>query len=91
LKTRLQTETRRTVEELYIINDMSGALSSATNLQELLAVIDAQLPSLTDAQMIYVAIYDPKPTGSASRWQPPCRPIARWTRRRSRWVKTNFR
>ncbi len=55
---RLQTETRRTVEELYIINDLSAALSSATRLDELLAVLDAQLPSLTHAEAIYVALYD---------------------------------
>ncbi len=55
---RLQTETRRTVEELYIINEMSGALSSADNLDELLLVIDTQLPSLTDPQFLYVALYD---------------------------------
>ena len=56
---RLQTETRRTVEEMYIINDMSGALSSASDIPQLLAVIEAQLPSLTDAQAIYVALYEP--------------------------------
>ncbi|NDJ77809.1 MAG: GAF domain-containing protein, partial [Chloroflexi bacterium] len=55
---RLQTETRRTVEELYIINDMSAALSSAVNLEELLEVVDLQLPNLTDAQVIYVALVD---------------------------------
>ncbi len=55
---RLQTETRRTVEELYIINDMSTALSSANSLEQLLDVIDAQLPSLTDAQWLYVVLYD---------------------------------
>jgi PAS domain S-box-containing protein len=55
---RLQTETRRTVEELYIINDMSAALSSAVNLEELLEVVDLQLPNLTEAQKVYVALYD---------------------------------
>jgi len=55
---RLQTETRRTVEEMYIINDMSSALSSANDLDQLLLVIEAQLPSLTEAQIIYVALYD---------------------------------
>lgn len=55
---RLQTETRRTVEELYIINDMSTGLSSAQNLDGLLDVISLQLPSLTDAQYLYVALYD---------------------------------
>jgi GAF domain-containing protein len=56
---RLQTETRRTVEELYIINDMSGALAAAHSLEQLLEAIDQQLPSLTDAEMLYVALYDP--------------------------------
>ncbi len=55
---RLQTETRRTVEELYIINDMSMALSTANNLDALLDVIDMQLPSLTDAEWLYVVLYD---------------------------------
>ncbi len=55
---RLQTETRRTVEELYIINDMSGELSSAKSQQQLLDVVDMQLPNLIDAQYIYVALYD---------------------------------
>lgn len=62
---RLQTETRRTVEEMYIINDMSSALSSANDLESLLAVIDAQLPSLTEAQALYVALYDSE-TGTVS-------------------------
>ena len=56
---RLQTETRRTVEELYIINDISVGLSAANTLEELLEVIDALLPSLTDAEVLYVALYDP--------------------------------
>ncbi len=55
---RLQTETRRTVEELYIINDMSAGLSSATNLNELLQVVADQLPNLTEAEAIYVALFD---------------------------------
>jgi PAS domain S-box-containing protein len=56
---RLQTETRRTVEELYIINDMSAALSSAVNLKQLLDIVADQLPNLTEAAAIYVALYDP--------------------------------
>lgn len=55
---RLQTETRRTVEELYIINDMSAALSSANSLESLLEVIDYQLPNLNDAELTYIALYD---------------------------------
>ena len=56
---RLQTETRRTVEELYVINEISGGLASAETLEDLLAVIDALLPSLNDAERLYVALYDP--------------------------------
>ncbi len=56
---RLQTETRRTVEELYVINDISSGLSAANSLEELLQVIDTLLPSLTDADVLYVALYDP--------------------------------
>jgi PAS domain S-box-containing protein len=56
---RLQTETRRTVEELYIINDMSAGLSSATNLGELLQVVADQLPNLTEAEALYVGLFDP--------------------------------
>ncbi|MCD4686380.1 MAG: GAF domain-containing protein [Anaerolineae bacterium] len=55
---RLQTETRRTVEELYVINDMSTALSAANSMEELLDVIDMQLPNLTEAQWLYVVLYD---------------------------------
>ncbi|MBN1203181.1 MAG: GAF domain-containing protein [Anaerolineae bacterium] len=55
---RLQTETRRTVEELYIINDMSAALSSAVTLDQLLEVVADQLPSLIEVETIYVALYD---------------------------------
>ncbi|GAB4413485.1 MAG: hypothetical protein Kow00106_08350 [Anaerolineae bacterium] len=56
---RLQTETRRTVEELYVINDISSGLSAANTLEDLLQVIDTLLPSLTDADALYVALYDP--------------------------------
>jgi PAS domain S-box-containing protein len=56
---RLQTETRRTVEELYVINDISSGLSAANTLEELLQVIDTLLPSLTDADALYVALYEP--------------------------------
>lgn len=55
---RLQTETRRTVEELYVITEISSGLSAADTLQDLLTVIDALLPSLTDAEHLYVALYD---------------------------------
>lgn len=81
---RLQTETRRTVEELYVINDLSAALSSATSLDALLAVLDTQLPGLTEAEAIYVALIDPESelvtfplaTANGEALELPSRPLA---------------
>lgn len=55
---RLQGETRTQIEELYIINDLSKAVSSTVVLDELLGQVRMQLPVLTEAQYIYVALYD---------------------------------
>lgn len=55
---RLQGETRAQIEELYIINDLSKAVSSTVVLDELLSQVRLQLPVLTEAQYVYVALYD---------------------------------
>ncbi len=55
---RLQSETRTQIEELYLINDLSKALSSTVDLNELLDQVRMQLPTLTDAEYFYVALYD---------------------------------
>jgi len=57
---RLQTETRAQIEELYIINDLSTAVSSKVNVDELFPMVRDQLPVLTDADILYVALYDPQ-------------------------------
>ncbi len=55
---RLQTETRSQIEELYLINDLSMAVSSTVDFDQILDKIRDQLPMLTDAQFVYVALYD---------------------------------
>ncbi len=55
---RLQTETRSQIEELYIINDISRAASSKMKIDELFPMVRDQLPVLTDADILYVTLYD---------------------------------
>ncbi len=55
---RLQSETRTQIEELYLINDLSKAVSSTVVLNELLNQVRMQLPMLTDAGYLYLALYD---------------------------------
>lgn len=55
---RLQSETRTQIEELYLINDLSKAVSSTVELDVLLEQVRIQLPILTDAEYLYVALYD---------------------------------
>lgn len=56
---RLQTETRTQLEELYLINDISKAVSSMMTFEGLLEQLHEQLPMLTDAQYIYLSLFDP--------------------------------
>ncbi|MBZ0306955.1 MAG: GAF domain-containing protein, partial [Anaerolineae bacterium] len=55
---RLQTETRSHIEELYIINDLSTAVSSTVDVDELFPIVRDQLPVLLDADVLYVALHD---------------------------------
>jgi PAS domain S-box-containing protein len=55
---RLQGETRAQIEELYLINDLSKAVSSTVDLSRLLEQVRFNLPMLTDAEYLYVALYD---------------------------------
>lgn len=55
---RLQTETRSHIEELYIINDLSTAVSSTVDTEELFPIVRDQLPVLLDADILYVALFD---------------------------------
>lgn len=55
---RLQTETRGHIEELYIINDLSTAVSSTQTVDDLFPMVRDQLPVLTDADVLYLVLYD---------------------------------
>jgi PAS domain S-box-containing protein len=55
---RLQSETRTQIEELYLINDLSKAVSSTVELGGLLDQVRDQLPMLTEAEYVYVALYE---------------------------------
>lgn len=55
---RLQTETRNQIEELFLINDISKAVSSTVKLETLLEQVRGHLPMLTDAQYVYVVLYN---------------------------------
>ncbi len=62
---RLQSETRSQIEELYLINELSKAVSSTVDVNELFKEVQSQLPLLTDAQYLYVAVFD-RSTGKLS-------------------------
>ncbi len=55
---RLSTETANRVEELYIINDLSQALSSVITLDEMIDIVRERLPSVAGVEELYLAIYD---------------------------------
>ena len=55
---RLSTETANRVEELYIINDLSQAISSTLRLDDMIAIVRDRLPSVTDVEEMYLALYD---------------------------------
>ncbi|MAS32469.1 MAG: hypothetical protein CL610_00595 [Anaerolineaceae bacterium] len=56
---RLSTETANRVEELYIINDLSQAISSTINLEVMMKMVRDRLPSVTGVEELYLALYDP--------------------------------
>ncbi len=56
---RLNTETARQLEELFIINELSRVVSAAVNMDQLLPIVRTQVPSLTKADWLYLALYDP--------------------------------
>lgn len=55
---RLSTETAAQVEQSLFINDISQSISSTMDIQHMLKVIHDYLPSLTEADDLYVALYD---------------------------------
>ncbi len=55
---RLNSETAAQIQEAFIINDLSRAVSAAVDMDELLPIVRAQIPSLTRAEWLYLALYD---------------------------------
>ncbi|MEP7284202.1 MAG: GAF domain-containing protein [Chloroflexota bacterium] len=55
---RLQTETASKLEELFVINELSTALSSSIEQEGIFKVVRTQLPSLVKAQSLLLAVLD---------------------------------
>ncbi len=55
---RLSTETAAQVEQAIVINELSRALSSTMDIQKMIRVVREQIPSLTEAQDVYLALLD---------------------------------
>ncbi len=56
---RLSTETANRVEELYIINDLSQAISATINIDEMIRVVRDRVPGVVGVEELYLALYDP--------------------------------
>lgn len=54
---RLSTETTARFEELLTINALSQAISSTLNLDDLIKIVREQVPNVTDADELYLALY----------------------------------
>lgn len=55
---RLSAETTAHFEESLLINDLSRAISSTLDLEDMFGVVREQLPSVTGAGELYLALYD---------------------------------
>ncbi|MBZ0278647.1 MAG: GAF domain-containing protein, partial [Anaerolineae bacterium] len=55
---RLSTETAALVEEGFIINNLSQAISSTLDMDSMVTIIREQIPRVTDAEEMYMALYD---------------------------------
>lgn len=55
---RLSTETANRVEELYIINDLSQAISATINISEMMNMVRDRVPAVTGVEELYLALYD---------------------------------
>lgn len=55
---RLSTETTARFEELLTINALSQAVSSTLKLADMLPIIREQVPAVTKAEEMYLALYD---------------------------------
>ena len=57
---RLSAETSSRVEELLTINALSQAISSTLQLEDMLTVIQSQVPNVTGADEMYLALFNPE-------------------------------
>jgi PAS domain S-box-containing protein len=57
---RLSTETANQVAQSLVINDLSRAISSTMDIDIMIRIVRDQVPLLTDAADVYMALYDPK-------------------------------
>lgn len=55
---RLSAETTSHFEESLIINDLSRAISSTLDLDDMIQIVAEQLPNVMEASEIYLALYD---------------------------------
>ncbi|HYO89125.1 MAG TPA: GAF domain-containing protein, partial [Candidatus Limnocylindrales bacterium] len=55
---RLSTEAASQVEQSLIINDLSRAISSTMDIQQMIGIVREQVPPLTRTSEIYLALYD---------------------------------
>jgi PAS domain S-box-containing protein len=55
---RLSTETAARVAELLVINDISRSISSTMDITKMIRIVRDQVPRLTAADEIYLALYD---------------------------------
>jgi PAS domain S-box-containing protein len=57
---RLSTETANQVVQSLVINDLSRAISATMDLNVMIRIVRDQVPMLTDAADVYLALYDSK-------------------------------
>ncbi|MDX2139511.1 MAG: GAF domain-containing protein [Chloroflexota bacterium] len=57
---RLSTETANQVAQSLVINDLSRAISATMDINVMMRIVRDQVPMLTDADDVYIALYDPK-------------------------------
>lgn len=62
---RLSTEASAQMDELFIINDLSQAIASKIDIESMLTIVRDQVPGVTGARQLYVALYD-KPNNRVS-------------------------
>lgn len=55
---RLTTETAHRVEELYVINDLSQAISATINIDEMIKMVRDRVPAVTGVEELYLALYN---------------------------------